>query len=193
MGYPSGLRCRVTTARGRATGPVEIRGHTKAGGGLHPEGTRRCIRRSWTNRVSSPISPGGSPNETFREVLPAPVLRDPCRMRRHLKASDHLRMPSALVRGPWVGLDPVPHRPSALHQSHRSMGPVPAGPQPQITPIPTTRTQPPNPRPTSTVAQTRSSGGSDRLPSFQCCADPVELKVYSETAFNSARAWSIWS
>ena len=33
---------------------------------------------------------------------------EPRRMRRRPKASDHLRMPTALARGPPPGLDPVP-------------------------------------------------------------------------------------
>ena len=37
------------------------------------------------------------------------------------KASDDLRMPTALARGPWTRVDPIPDRALALHQDHRSL------------------------------------------------------------------------
>jgi len=60
--------------------------------------------------------------------------RDPRRMRSRPKASDHLRMPAALARGCQTRLDPLPNRPIALHQDHRSVDPVLARPEPEIPP-----------------------------------------------------------
>jgi hypothetical protein len=74
--------------------------------------------------------------------------RDPRRMRHRPKASDHLRMPAAVARRLRTRLVSLSDRPPALHQNHRTMDPVLARPQPQIPPIPTTRPQPPSPRPT---------------------------------------------
>jgi Protein of unknown function (DUF3024) len=42
-------------------------------------------------------------------------------MRRRPKTSDHLRMPTALARGLRARLDPIPDRPAALHQDHRTL------------------------------------------------------------------------
>ena len=74
--------------------------------------------------------------------------RDLRRMRRRTKASDHRRMPTAVARGLRTRLDPLPARPPALHQNHRASDPVRARSQPQIPPLPSTRPQPPSPRPT---------------------------------------------
>src|SRR5258708_35813027 len=69
--------------------------------------------------------------------------RDPRRMRSRRKASDHLRMPAALARGCQTRLDPLPNRPIALHQDHRSVDPVLARPEPEIPPAPTATSKAP--------------------------------------------------
>src|SRR5271157_3091224 len=73
--------------------------------------------------------------------------RDARRMRHHPKTSDHLRMPTALARGLWARLDPIPDRPAALHQDHRTVDAVLARPEPEIPPLPPARPQPTIPRP----------------------------------------------
>src|ERR1700736_4158593 len=78
-------------------------------------------------------------------------------MRHRPKASDDLRMPTALARGPWTRVDPIPDHALALHYDHGSLDAVLARPEPEISPLSISGSQPPGARPPRPPRQQRRS------------------------------------